>query len=200
MAILKKLLKRKRDNTAQIKKMEARQERKGQKIIGKIDSGKISVDRGNKKLEKLQKRTQRKTERMERKSLPKSERRIVRKMDRDARKWDRQDARAAKKEERKNKRAKKETTRKFLGRKRTVLKSRDAKGDKVKQVIVEKKNKDGTVSYTDKYKRRKKGELLKRKYSKVKGGGVYDKETGYDISYSGTRKRWKGQKDNRKIT
>jgi len=93
MSILKKLLKRKRDNTSEIKKMEARQEKKGQKIIGKIESGKMSVKRGNKKLDKLQKRTARKTERKELQSLPRSERRFLKKMDRDIKKYDKLDKR-----------------------------------------------------------------------------------------------------------
>ena len=95
---------------------------------------------------------------------------------------------------------KKDKEKNILGRKRTVLKDRTASGDKIKQVIVEKKNKDGTVSYKDKFKRRKKGELLKKKYSKVKGKGKYDSKTGHDISYSGTRKRFKGKKDNSKVS
>jgi hypothetical protein len=47
--------------------MEARKEKKGQKIIGKIDSGKMSVKKGNKKLDKLQKRTAKKSARKDRK-------------------------------------------------------------------------------------------------------------------------------------
>tara|TARA_R110002020_G_scaffold325482_3_gene541064 strand:+ start:87 stop:737 length:651 start_codon:yes stop_codon:yes gene_type:complete len=39
------------------KKMEARKEKKGQKIIGKIESGNISKKKGNKKLETLQRKT-----------------------------------------------------------------------------------------------------------------------------------------------
>ena len=50
---------------------------------------------------------------------------------------------------------KKDKEKKILGRKRTVLKDRTASGDKIKQVIVEKKKGKGIVSYKDKYKRRK---------------------------------------------
>lgn len=101
--------------------------------------------------------------------------------------------------DRKRKTSKKEKEMNFLGRKRTVIKDRTRSGDKIKQVIVEKKNKDGTVSYKDKLKRRKKGELLKKKDSKIKGKGKYDSKTGQDISYSATRKRYRGKKDNTKM-
>lgn len=86
---------------------------------------------------------------------------------------------------------------KMLGRERTVIKDRTASGDKIKQVIVKKQNKDGTVSYRDKLKRKKKGKMLKE--SKIKGKGTYNFKTGNDISYSGTRKRYKGKRDNTKM-
>ena len=67
----------------------------------------------------------------------------------------------------------------MLGRERTVIKDRTASGDKIKQVIVKKQNKDGTVSYRDKLKRKKKGKMLKE--SKIKGKGTYNFKTGNDI-------------------
>ena len=55
------------------KKMEARKEKKGQKIIGKIESGNISKKKGNKKLDKLQTKTANRSARIRKEKYKKGE-------------------------------------------------------------------------------------------------------------------------------